>query len=60
MIFVRSLRPDRVGVCVSTFVIHNLGQRFVEPPVLDFHSVVSTSRWNGMRLWDSRSWIIAL
>ncbi|KAF0304890.1 Dynein heavy chain 2, axonemal [Amphibalanus amphitrite] len=43
MIFVRSLRPDRVSVCVSTFVIHNLGQRFVEPPVLDFHSVLEDS-----------------
>uniref|UniRef100_A0A3P9L641 Dynein heavy chain C-terminal domain-containing protein n=1 Tax=Oryzias latipes TaxID=8090 RepID=A0A3P9L641_ORYLA len=35
MLIVRSLRPDRVSFCITSFVIQNLGNRFVEPPALD-------------------------
>ncbi|XP_029311197.1 LOW QUALITY PROTEIN: dynein heavy chain 2, axonemal [Cottoperca gobio] len=46
MLIVRSLRQDRVSLCVTAFIVKNLGSRFVEPPVLDMKAVVeeSTSR----------------
>ncbi|KAK1890151.1 Dynein heavy chain 2 axonemal, partial [Dissostichus eleginoides] len=46
MLIVRSLRQDRVSLCVTSFIVNNLGSRFVEPPVLDMKAVVeeSTSR----------------
>ncbi|XP_039605580.1 dynein heavy chain 2, axonemal [Polypterus senegalus] len=43
MLIVRSLRQDRVAFCVTSFVINNLGSKFVEPPVLDMKSVVDDS-----------------
>uniref|UniRef100_A0A3Q4GEM7 Uncharacterized protein n=1 Tax=Neolamprologus brichardi TaxID=32507 RepID=A0A3Q4GEM7_NEOBR len=43
MLIVRSLRPDRVSFCITTFIIKHLGSRFVEPPVLDMKSVVEES-----------------
>ena len=43
MIVVRSLRPDRVSFCATSFIINNLGNKFVEPPVLDMRSVVEDS-----------------
>ncbi|KAJ8310645.1 hypothetical protein KUTeg_012510 [Tegillarca granosa] len=43
MLIVRSLRPDRVSFCATTFIINNLGSRFVEPPVLDMQQVVEDS-----------------
>ncbi|TSK77048.1 Dynein heavy chain 2, axonemal [Bagarius yarrelli] len=43
MLIVRSLRQDRVSLCVTTFIINNLGARFVEPPVLDMKAVVEDS-----------------
>ncbi|XP_074478915.1 dynein axonemal heavy chain 2 [Sebastes fasciatus] len=46
MLIVRSLRQDRVSLCVTSFIVNNLGSRFVEPPVLQMKAVVeeSTSR----------------
>ncbi|GLG99034.1 Dynein heavy chain, cytoplasmic, partial [Gryllus bimaculatus] len=43
MLFVRSLRPDRISFCVSAFIVNNLGQPFVEPPVLDIKAVFDDS-----------------
>ena len=43
MLIVRSLRQDRVSFCVTTFIINNLGSKFVEPPVLDMQQVVEDS-----------------
>ncbi|EDV25795.1 uncharacterized protein TRIADDRAFT_23475 [Trichoplax adhaerens] len=43
MLIVRSLRPDRVAFTVGSFIINNLGSRFVEPPVLDMNSVLDDS-----------------
>lgn len=43
MLFVRSLRPDRVSFCVNSFVVNNLGSKFVEPPVLDMQQVLDDS-----------------
>uniref|UniRef100_A0A3P8VN13 Dynein axonemal heavy chain 2 n=1 Tax=Cynoglossus semilaevis TaxID=244447 RepID=A0A3P8VN13_CYNSE len=40
MLVVRSLRQDRVPYCVTSFIIKNLGPRFVEPPVLDMKAQV--------------------
>ncbi|MGH0188509.1 UNVERIFIED_CONTAM: hypothetical protein FKN15_030142 [Acipenser sinensis] len=39
MLIVRSLRQDRVAFCVTSFIINNLGSKFIEPPVLDMKSV---------------------
>lgn len=43
MLFVRSLRQDRVSFCIANFVINQLGPTFVEPPVLDIKSVLEES-----------------
>ncbi|XP_046389338.1 dynein axonemal heavy chain 2 [Ischnura elegans] len=43
MLFVRSLRPDRISFCATTFIINNMGTHFVEPPVLDMHAVLEDS-----------------
>ncbi|OON14263.1 ATPase family protein [Opisthorchis viverrini] len=43
MLIVRSLRPDRVAFCATSFITSNLGSRFVEPPVLDMKQVVEDS-----------------
>ena len=43
MLIVRSLRADRVSFCVTSFIVNNLGSKFVEPPVLDMQSVVEDS-----------------
>uniref|UniRef100_A0A8C8SM12 Dynein axonemal heavy chain 2 n=1 Tax=Pelusios castaneus TaxID=367368 RepID=A0A8C8SM12_9SAUR len=43
MLLVRSLRPDRVALCVNAFVVSHLGSPFVEPPVLNMRAVVDDS-----------------
>lgn len=43
MLFVRSLRQDRISFCVSAFIVNQLGPRFVEPPVLDIKAVLNES-----------------
>jgi len=43
MLLVRSLRQDRVAFCVTSFIVNNLGSKFVEPPVLDLRQVVDDS-----------------
>ena len=40
MLFVRSLRPDRVSFCCATFIVNHLGIKFTEPPVLDMAQVI--------------------
>ncbi|XP_034551682.1 dynein heavy chain 2, axonemal-like [Notolabrus celidotus] len=43
MLVVRSLRQDRVSLCITSFIVHNIGYSFVEPPVLDMKAVVEES-----------------
>ncbi|XP_034845406.1 dynein heavy chain 2, axonemal [Mirounga leonina] len=43
MLIVRSLRQDRVAFCVTSFIVSNLGSRFVEPPVLNMKLVMEDS-----------------
>ncbi|XP_059574595.1 dynein axonemal heavy chain 2 isoform X3 [Alligator mississippiensis] len=43
MLVVRALRPDRVGLCISAFVVSHLGSAFVEPPVLSMKAVLEDS-----------------
>lgn len=43
MLVVRSLRPDRVSFTATSFIVNNLGSKFVEPPVLDMAAVVEDS-----------------
>ncbi|XP_048524356.1 dynein axonemal heavy chain 2 [Dendroctonus ponderosae] len=43
MLFVRSLRTDRVSFCISNFIVNQLGPQFVEPPVLDVKAVLDES-----------------
>ncbi|XP_067880132.1 dynein axonemal heavy chain 2-like [Heterodontus francisci] len=43
MLIVRSLRQDRIAFCVTSFIVNNLGSKFVEPPVLDMRSVIDDS-----------------
>lgn len=43
MLFVRSLRPDRLSFCIGGYIINQLGPKFVEPPVLDIRAVLDES-----------------
>ncbi|KAJ1345264.1 hypothetical protein BSLG_000778 [Batrachochytrium salamandrivorans] len=43
MLIVKSLRPDRIPFCASTFISNNLGQRFIEPPILDMLDILGES-----------------
>ncbi|XP_065644391.1 dynein axonemal heavy chain 2 isoform X2 [Hydra vulgaris] len=43
MLIIRSLRPDRVGFCAASFIVNNLGPKFVDPPVLDMRAVLEDS-----------------
>lgn len=43
MLIIRSLRPDRVIFCAQKFVLTNLGQKFIEPPILDVNDILSDS-----------------
>ncbi|XP_043512192.1 dynein axonemal heavy chain 2 [Frieseomelitta varia] len=43
MLLIRSCRPDRISFCIASFIVLNLGQRFVEPPVLDLKAVLDDS-----------------
>ena len=43
MLFVRSLRPDRLSFCIISFITENFGSRYTEPPVLDIKSVLEDS-----------------
>lgn len=43
MIIVRSLRPDRIIFCCQNFVVNNLGQKFIEPPMLDVQDILQDS-----------------
>ncbi|XP_025080372.1 dynein heavy chain 2, axonemal-like isoform X3 [Pomacea canaliculata] len=43
MLLVRSLRPDRVSFCVTSFIVNNMGVKFTEPPVLNMQQVLEDS-----------------
>ncbi|XP_076632445.1 dynein heavy chain 2, axonemal kl-2 [Colletes latitarsis] len=43
MLVIRSCRPDRISFCITHFIVLNLGQKFVEPPVLDLKAVLDDS-----------------
>ncbi|CAG9862849.1 unnamed protein product [Phyllotreta striolata] len=43
MLFIRSLRQDRIQFAISTFIVNQLGPQFVEPPVLDIKAVLEES-----------------
>ena len=44
MVLIRSLRPDRVAFCATSFITNNLGAKFVDPPVLDMNQVLEDSQ----------------
>eukprot|EP01135_Chromosphaera_perkinsii_P005558 Nk52_evm107s352 gene=Nk52_evmTU107s352 len=43
MLIVRSLRQDRVSFTVTSFIVNNLGTKYVEPPPLEMNSVLEDS-----------------
>jgi dynein heavy chain len=43
MLFIRSLRKDRLSFCIANFIVIHLGAKFVEPPVLDIKAVLEES-----------------
>jgi dynein heavy chain len=43
MLIIRSFRPDRILFCAQMFVATNLGQKFIEPPILDVADILSDS-----------------
>jgi dynein heavy chain len=43
MMFIRSLRQDRLSFCLTKYISTNLGSQYTEPPVLDIKSVLEDS-----------------
>ncbi len=43
MLIVRCIRTDRVIFCATSFISNNLGQRYIEPPILDVADVLNDS-----------------
>jgi dynein heavy chain len=43
MLIIRSIRVDRVLFCSTSFVANNLGQRYIDPPILDIPDVLAGS-----------------
>ncbi|XP_026819508.1 dynein heavy chain 2, axonemal-like [Rhopalosiphum maidis] len=43
MLFVRSLRLDRLSFAISNFIVSKLGSKFIEPPVMDVKSALEDS-----------------
>ncbi|KAJ3242061.1 Dynein heavy chain 2, axonemal [Chytriomyces hyalinus] len=43
MLIIRTFRSDRILFCAQAFVASNLGQRFVEPPILDVADILQDS-----------------
>lgn len=43
LLLLRCLRVDRVTVAITHFVMSMLGERFVTPPVLDYHAIYRQS-----------------
>jgi dynein heavy chain len=43
MLFIRSCRPDRISFCITAYIVRNLNQNFVEPPVLDLKAALDDS-----------------
>lgn len=43
MLIVRCLRPDRISHCVHHFVTHNIGSKFIEPPILRLNTILEDS-----------------
>ena len=39
MLVLRCLRVDRVTIAVTNFVIAKMGEKYVQPPVLDYHNI---------------------
>lgn len=66
MCIVRSLRPDRVPVVVTSYINNNLGHEFTDPPVLNMASVLEDSSCRvplifvlspGVVRWGERRWV---
>lgn len=43
MLFVRSLRLDRLSFAITNFISNELGPQFIEPPVMDVKSALEDS-----------------
>ncbi|KAG5317386.1 DYH2 protein, partial [Pseudoatta argentina] len=43
MLLIRSCRPDRISFCIMTYIVRNLGQSFIEPPILDLKAALDDS-----------------
>jgi dynein heavy chain len=43
MLIIRCLRPDRITHCVLNFVTHNMGSKYVEPPILQLNTILEDS-----------------
>lgn len=43
LLLLRCLRPDRVVVGITHFVVASLGDRYVTPPVLDYRALFKQS-----------------
>ncbi|KAI9197259.1 dynein heavy chain and region D6 of dynein motor-domain-containing protein [Polychytrium aggregatum] len=43
MLVIRSLRTDRVIFCAQNYVVNILGQKFIEPPILDVADILGDS-----------------
>ena len=43
LLIIRCFRPDRLTHSISQFISQNLGSKYLEPPILQLHSIVEDS-----------------
>ncbi|KAL0219153.1 hypothetical protein P9112_004806 [Eukaryota sp. TZLM1-RC] len=43
LMVLRCVRQDRIMIAISKFIVENLGETYVKPPVLEYHSVYKQS-----------------
>ncbi|KYM82700.1 Dynein heavy chain 2, axonemal [Atta colombica] len=43
MLFIRSCRPDRIFFCIMAYIVRNLDQSFIDPPILNLKAALDDS-----------------
>ncbi|RKP17872.1 hypothetical protein ROZALSC1DRAFT_23782, partial [Rozella allomycis CSF55] len=43
ILIIRSLRPDRFILCAQKFIVNNLGQNYIDPPLIDIEDTLLDS-----------------
>jgi dynein heavy chain len=43
LLLLRCLRPDRLTVGITQYIVKQMGEKYVSPPVLDYHALFKQS-----------------